>query len=189
MARINIPAPALAALQESSVSAFALLLIELDGGPLRLAGLGHDVEVDGNTYMAAQHIGSIEPVSETATEAAGLAFTLSAVPPSAIASALTEPIEGRRVTLQVVVLEGATPHLLPIEWQGTMDSWTMTRAGGPATLRYTAEHAMMRWARATGQRFCHADHSARFPGDRFFEFVTQVAEQTLVWPSKEAFRQ
>ena len=189
MSRINIPAPALAALQAAHVTHFTLLELQLDSGTQYLAALAHNVEVDGTTYLAAQGIGSIEPVRETAAEAAGLAFTLSAVPSAAIASALAEPLQGRPVILKFVILDGTTPRLDPVAWQGTLDAPTITDGGATAEIRVTAEHALLRWQQPTGQRFADADHQQRHPGDPFFQYAAQVAQDTLVWPGKEFYRQ
>jgi hypothetical protein len=189
VSRINLPAAARTALAQAHVTAFLLLEMEFDSGTQRLAALPFDVVVDGQTYTAAQGIGTIEAIKETGAMAAGLAFTLSAVPSAAIASVLTEPLQGRTVTVKLVVVDGATLRVDPVVWQGTLDVPTITDGGQTAQIRITAEHAMLRWQNPTGQLYSHADQALRDPTDKFFEFGSRVAKDTLVWPAKEFFRQ
>lgn len=189
MARLNIPGPLATALAQSHVTAFLLLELAFDSGTQRLAALPFDVVVEGQTYTAAQGIGTIEAIKETGAQAAGLAFTLSAVPSAAIASVLTEPLQGRRVTVKLAVVDGSTLRIDPVVWQGTLDVPTITDGGDVAQIRITAEHAMLRWQNPTGQLYSHADQALRDPADLFFEFGSRVAKDTLVWPAKEFFRQ
>jgi hypothetical protein len=189
VSRSNLPAATKAALAQAHVTAFAVLELGFDSGTQRLAALPFDVEVEGQTYTAAQGIGTIEPIKETGAQAAGLAFTLSGVPSSAIASVLTEPLQGRGVVVKLVVVDGSTLRVDPVVWQGTLDVPTITDGGQTAQIRITAEHAMLRWQNPTGQTYTTADQAARNPADKFFDAVAQVAKDTLVWPSKEFFRQ
>lgn len=189
MSRVNLTPETKAALAQAHVTAFLLVEMALDSGTQRLAALPFDVVVEGQTYTAAQAIGTIEAIKETDAQAAGLAFTLGGVPSAAIASALTEPLQGRRVTVKLAVVDGPALRVDPVVWQGTLDVPTITDGGETAQIRITAEHAMLRWQNPTGQLYSHADQALRDPADLFFEFGSRVAKDTLVWPAKEFFRQ
>jgi len=188
VSRVNLTTECKAALAQAHVTTFLLLELGFDSGTQRLAALPFDVVVEGQTYTAAQGIGTIEAVKETGGIAAGLAFTLSAVPSSAIAGVLTEPLQGRTVTLKLVVVDGETLRVDPVVWQGTLDVPTITDGGQTAQIRITAEHAMLRWQNPTGQTYTPTDQAMRDPADKFFEFVAKVSKDTLVWPAKEFFR-
>ena len=166
-----------------------LLLLELgwDSGTQYITSAPHDVEWSGHTYIAAQGIGSIEPTTETATEARGLTFTLSAVPGAAIAAALTEPVQGRPVTLRLGIVDAGVLRVDPNVWSGSFDVMTIDARYPNPTIRVTAEHAMLAWQTPSGALFSDAEQQADHAGDKFFEFAAQMAEATLVWPAKTYF--
>jgi hypothetical protein len=177
------------ALQASHVTHFCLVEMDLVGGPVRLVDLAFDVTVDGNLYTAAQGIGTIEPVTETDREASGLAFTLSAVNPAALAGALTElkAAQGRRVTLKLAVWDGVALRVDPNVWEGVFDV-PVIQDGEAPVVRVTAEHLLLGATRPRGTLSSNEDQQARAPGDKFFEYAAQLAEATIVWPGKEFFK-
>lgn len=168
-----------------------LLLLELgwDSGTQYLTTAPHDVQWGGHTYLAASGIGSIEPTTETATEARGLTFTLSAVPTSAIALALAEQVQGRPVVLRLGVVDAGVLRVDPGMWSGRFDVMTVDDSAPNPVIRVTAEHAMLAWQTPTGALFSDAEQQAEHAGDLFFAFSAQMAEATLVWPNKSFFAQ
>lgn len=183
----GIDAGTLTALAQPHVT--TLLLIELgwDSGTQYLTSAPHDVDWGGHTYVAAQGIGTIEPATETDAEARGLTFTLSAVPGSAIAAALTEPVQGRAVTLRMGIVDAGTLRVDPNVWSGTFDVMTIDDSTPRPSIRVTAEHAMLAWQTPSGALFSDAEQQADHAGDLFFEFAAQMAEATIVWPNKTFF--
>ena len=175
------------ALQQPHVT--TLLLIELgwDSGTQYLTSAPHDVEHGGHTYVAAQGIGTIEPTTETDVEARGLTFTLSAVPGAAIAAALTEPVQGRPVTLRLGIVDAGVLRVDPNVWSGSFDVMTIDDSTPRPSIRVTAEHAMLAWQNPSGALFSDAEQQADHPGDLFFEHAAQMAEATVVWPNKTFF--
>lgn len=190
MSRINLPAGMATALAAAHVTHFVLLQLDLDSGTQYLSSTPFDVVYDGNTYLAAQGIGTVEPVTETAGEVQGLTFTLSGVPGSAIASTLTEPLQGRTVTLRLAVLDGTGSFLVdPVVWQGALDVPSIDDAGSTCTVTVTAEHALLGWQQPSGRLFSNEQQQADYSGDKFFEFAADLADATIVWPGKEYWRQ
>ncbi len=171
--------------EQPHVSMFLLVQMDFDSGPVRLTTLGHDVTYDGHTWTAAQGIGTIEPVTETADGAMGLSFTLAAATQASIASALTEPVQDRAITLKMAILDDGTMRVDPNVWSGTFDVMTI-QDGAKPLIKVTAEHDMVRWQTPSGALMSHADQAQVDPTDKFFEFAAEMAEKTLVWPSKEA---
>jgi hypothetical protein len=191
MSRTNIDGPTLAALQAVQVQMFVLVELDFDSGRVYLSDLpvGIDVEWSGNTYLGAQAIGTIEPITETDTEAKGIAFTLSAVNQAAVAGALTEEVQGREALLRLAIVDGTTLRVDPNVWSGVLDVMTIEDDGQKPVIRVTAEHMMIAWQQPSGALFSDAEQKARHPGDKFFEFVAQVTEATIVWPGREFFQQ
>lgn len=171
--------------EQPHVTMFLLIQLDFDSGTVRLATLGHDVTYDGHTWTAAQGIGAIEPITETADGAMGLSFTLAAATEASIASALTEPVQGRSITLKLAILDGTTLRVDPNVWSGTFDVMTI-QDGVKPLIKVTAEHDMVRWQTPSGALMSAADQAQVDPADMFFEFAAEMSEKTIVWPSKEA---
>ena len=177
-----------AAARAPHVTMLVLVELYLDAGTQYLASTPHDVEWDGRTYVAAQGIGTIEPTTETATEARGLTFTLSAVGSANLAGAF-EPIQGRKVIVRLGIVDAGVLRVDPNVWQGALDVTTIDDTPGAPVIRVTAEHAMLAWQQPTGQLYSDQDQRAVDPADAFCEFVAAMAEATLVWPGKAFFKQ
>ena len=189
MSRINLPAGMAAALAAAHVTHFVLLQLDLDSGAVYLTSAPFDVAWSGNTYLSAQGVGAIEPITETAGEAQGMTYVLSGVPSAAIAGALTEPLQGRTATLRLAVLDAGTLLVDPVVWQGALDVPTIDDDGATCTIRVTAEHALLGWQQPSGLLFSNEQQQAAYAGDKFFEFAAELADATIVWPGKEFFRQ
>lgn len=184
----SLDAPTQTALQQSHVTMFLLIEMGWDSGTQYITSAPHDVVWDGHTYVAAQGIGNIEPTTETDTEARGLTFTLSAVPLSAIAGALTEPVQGRPVVLRLGIVDAGVLRVDPNVWSGRFDVMTIDDSVGAPVIRVTAEHAMLAWQTPKGTLFSDQDQQDEHPGDLFFAFAAQMAEATIVWPDKAFFK-
>lgn len=177
------------ALQAAHVTSFLLIELGFDSGTQRLTSLPHDVEYGGHTWVSAQAVGTVEPITETDAGAQGLVFTLSGVPVSAIAGALTEPVQGRPVKVSLVVLDGTTLRVDPSVWSGSFDLMTIDDAAQGPSIRVTAEHAMIAWSQPSGLKFSDPDQQRLHPGDKFFEYAAAMSQATIVWPDKSFFKQ
>lgn len=177
-----------AALDAPHVSWFVLVEMVLDSGTLRLAGTPFPVDWNGYTWLATWGLGAVEATTETDTEIRGLRFTLSGVPASAIATVLTEPVQGRAVTLRLAVLDANNVVQVDVNaWQGTLDTLTLDDGRPLATVSVTAEHRLARWAVPKLVRFSVEDQRRINPADKFFEHAAAMSEASLVWPGKEWF--
>lgn len=191
MSRANIPPAMLAALQRDHVTQFLLLDLLLVGGPQYLSTTPFDVVWGGNTYRGAAGIGSIEPVTETSRGATGLRFTLPLVSAAAIASAMTERIQGREVILRYAVVDDSTqpPTLLvdPVVWRGALDASELDLYGPEPKLTVTAEHDMLMWDRPTGAVVSDDEQQRLYPGDGFLKYAAETVDKRIVWPARSYF--
>lgn len=176
------------ALQQPHV--IKLLLIELgfDSGTQYLTSAEHAVDWGGHTYLAANGIGTIEPITETALEARGLTFTLSAVTESAVAGAITEPVQGRPVVLRLGIVDAGTLRVDPNMWTGTFDQMVIDDSADAPVIRVTVESELIAWLQASGLLFSDQEQQERHPGDLFFQSAAAMAEATITWPNKIFFQ-
>lgn len=188
MSRTNLSSEMAEKLAAANVTAFFLVEFGFDAERVYLADLPFDVEWEGQTYSGAQHIGRIEPFTETDSEARGLQLTLSAVTQASIAAALTEEVQGREVLLRLVIVDGTTLRTDPCVWRGVMDVMGIEDDGQHPVIRVTAEHEFIAWQQPSGALFSDPEQQEEHPGDKFFEFAAQIADATIAWPSAAFFK-
>lgn len=189
MSRPGVTSGVTTAASADHVAWFPLVKMEFDSGTAYVAGTDFNVDYDGQTWLAARGLGSIDPIVESGDEIAGLKFTLSGVSSTGIAEAQTEKYQGRPVTVLWATVDATgTLNVDPAAWQGRMDTPTIARGKGTCTISITAEHRMVDWQRPRKLLFNHADQQRILPGDNFFLGLEAMAERNIVLFSKEALR-
>ena len=142
-----------------------------------------DLVWDGKTFAGVGDHGRLGPVEEsTELKAFELQFEVSGVPPSRIATALSEPVQGRPMTVWLAFL-GTDYKVIadPLVWfKGRMDTHAI-ELGETARVVVTATSRLADWDRPRLRRYTSASHNSRHPGDRFFEFAAATAERELIW--------
>jgi hypothetical protein len=167
-----------------------LVEMQFGSGTVRVTDLPYDIVHAGNIWTGLGHMGSIEPVRESAqSEATGLRFTLAGPIAAYLSLALQEQLQGDPVLLYVAFFDSnhqiiADPAL---EWSGRADSMSIQDGGENASISVSAESRFADFARPRIRRFSDADQQAAYPGDRFFEFLPQMVEKTLIWPARQFF--
>lgn len=168
------------------------VLVDMElSAPLRVSSWRHALQWQGRTYLGAGELGQVDATDETTEQARPLRFAINGLPSASVSLVLQEPVQGRTVSLYVAIFDPATHQVLDasLEWQGVIDTMSITEDGSTATVAVSAESAGLDLLRAVPTRYTDVDQQRLFPGDRFFEFVTNQAEKSIVWPSAEFFRQ
>lgn len=173
-----------AAIAAGEVVLAQLLYMDLTQ-PVRLNTSGWDLTWGGHTWQAAAGIGSIEEISDAPGEIKPLEFTLPGVRPEDLAVALAEPLQGKTVEIRTAIFHTGTYQVLdaPIEWAGWLDDMHVSDGSGGAVITVVAEHVGIDLLRGRVMRYSNTDQQALFPGDRFFEYAVDQAEQSIVWPA------
>lgn len=176
--------PALAALQGKSVPLAILVEMSLST-QLNLNTSSLDLTYGGSIYYGTKGLGTIDVVPETPAEVRPLKFTMSGVPSTQIALALTEPVQGKLVTIKLAVFDPATYAILDVRtrWAGRLDVMTINDGGTTATLEVNAEHAGVDLSRPGSSLYTDTEQQRLYPGDTSFQFLSDQVEQRIVWPS------
>lgn len=179
---------AVTALAEPGVPMAVLVDMALSA-PLRLCTGGWALSWGGNTFTATGDLGGIEPMEENAGPPRGLSFQITGVPPAMLGMALSEPVQGKAVSLYVAIFDPATYQILDaaLEWSGTLDTMHVSD-GDPAVISVTAEHAGFDLIRAAAVRYTDVDQQRLFPGDLGCAYVTDQSDAQIVWPAASYFR-
>lgn len=167
-----------------------LVRMDLESGTLYLTTASVDLEHDGATWIGGRQLG-VEDISDQGGELQALRFTLSGVPSEMLALALAEPIQGRPVSVRLVLLNPDTFAIgadLPL-WRGTLDQMPVRHGGAQSVITVTAEHRGIQFARPKPSRYTDAEQRRLHPGDRALEYLVSQSQHQDIWPSAEFFKQ
>jgi hypothetical protein len=157
-------------------------------GVQRYCTAGADIVWNTHTWQGRGQIVDISPIRETeAVEAVGYRLTLSGVPSSFVSGALQEPVQGRRLTMWLGLLDAAGALIgTPIgEFEGRMDTMPILD-GETATITLNVESEMASLMGAAVRRYTDEDQRKVYPTDGFFRFVPTMTERLIVFPSAQA---
>lgn len=160
-------------------------LVELDfaSGYLRLATADRSVMFNDHDFVGIGDLGKIAPYGEpTDLSVEGVAIELSGIPPTYIDRALAENVQGRPARLWLAFLDedDALIDDPVLMFRGRIDTMDI-KLGEMATVILRVENRLADWDRPRVRRYTHQDQIARYPGDKGFEFVGQMAEREILW--------
>lgn len=165
---------------------------QFTSGTQRYTTAGHSIFWSPNTYVGLGNVISIEEIRESESlEAIGLRLGISGVSSSNISLARTEAVQGKTCRIWDAALDPTTRAIVSdpvLEFQGRIDTLDIEDSGDTCQIAVNIESRMADFARPNIRRFNDADQQKQYAGDLFFQFVPQMAEKTLVWPSVEFFR-
>lgn len=140
----------------------------------------------GKTYVGLGNLASIEEIKESIDlQAIGLKFVLSGANATIANIALTEHVQGKLAWLYVVFMNDGLIIADPVlEFAGRVDNMVVTESEGSTSIQLAVESRMADWARPNLRRFNSVDHNNYYPNDKFFNFVENMVEKEIVWPSK-----
>ncbi len=190
MGERNVGATFTSAINGAHVHVFPLLDIAFSSGTQYLCGLDHPVAWAGNTYQPALGLMQIEPVRETGASYEGLRVTLAGVTTSSLALGLAEKMQGRMITLRMAAIDSA--GVLRVDdnvWSGLLDVPIVTDEAEGARVVLQAEHRMATWDRPRVKRYTDPTLQKDYPGDLGLQYVAEMENAQLVWPSAEFFKQ
>jgi len=175
------------ALTSDELNPFFAVKMDFAGGSVRLWGGYGDITIDGEVYTGAADFLGVSEVDETSEiKAAGINVSLSGIPSSLIATALTDNYQGREIILYFGTLTDAgainnTPYIL---FKGRMDVMNIQESGNVANVNITGESRLIDLEIARERRYTSEDQKIDFPDDKGFEFVADLQNKEIVWGGK-----
>lgn len=185
-----------AVLAASTVRVATLVDLEIDYDPLYLWN-GHGQRTfGGKLYTGCGDLGSIEGLEEARSAVSQqVTFTLSAADdaPANLLTAVLEAsdrIQGRIAVVSLQLFDESWAALyapIPIYF-GLMMPPRVTRtaatetSGATRTMQLPTENLFFGRHRPPAGRYTDKEQQARFPGDRFSEYVPQLVNLSIVWP-------
>lgn len=161
-----------------------LVTAVLDSGTLRFwNGIG-TLSYGGNNYTGAGNLLQMSDIVETQNiEARGAEFTLSGIPSSIIAIALTEPYQDRVITQTFAPLDSSgVPIADPFNFfSGKADVMSIEEGKDTGSIKLTAENDLITLARVNERRRTPEDQKLTYAGDTFFDMVAALQSKDIVW--------
>jgi hypothetical protein len=197
--RTDISNETITALMSSNPAMAQLIEMDLQSLYWRLNTSAWDIPYGGHTYSGVQAaMGRLAMIEDAPGEVKGLTFELPAVSATARAIALAEPVQGKRIIIKTAVFsQSPTTGIVvldaPVEWEGRLDTMSISqRDMGDGTtiavVQVTAEHIGIDLLRPSGYQYTKQDQLRRYAGDMSFEFVTDQADQQIVFPAASYYR-
>lgn len=161
--------------------------------PLRVWSGPANLSWDSKTWAGLGDFASMSAITEKiGARADMMKLTLNGVPLDRVALALADTSQGREVNIWAALftlVEGVwtvIPDPALIAW-GETDVHEIIEDDESETysIEVAVETPLARLTLINALRYTVADHQRLFPGDLFFEYAPQVAEQVLFWPTAE----
>jgi hypothetical protein len=187
----SIHADTVEALSQSVVRLAFLALVEFpDPFKLAFTTLSRQVELGGETFIGAGNLGAVTQSSESGDlSPSQYQITVSGVNDDVLAAAGQLSYMNYRATVWAMTLD-ADEQIIgePFIWfRGRTDQLTVSY-GLTSSVVIDVRDRMTDWARAKIRRYTDEDHQSQFDGDKFFEFVSEVAGREVEWPADTWFR-
>lgn len=142
---------------------------------------------DGKSWLGLGTLGSVDGVEETTElRAVGVRFKLSGIPAELLTSVTTTVTSGRKAKLWMAFLTDYmtvidTPVLL---LSGKMDTIDITDGGDTLSFELAVESNLRDLQRPRTRRYTDGDQQSEFPGDKGFEFVSELQRKQFKWGTK-----
>ena len=174
----TLPTGMSSVLGDGELNAYYAVEFNFTSGPIRLwTGYG-DKTIYTNTYTGSGDLLSISGLEEVADlSAKSITIGLSAISSSIVSLALQEPYQNRECTVYLGIND-----LAPLEiFSGYMNTMNITDEGETSSIQLTVDSKLVRLERASNWRYTNENHQARYDGDTFFSYVTDLQDKQVVW--------
>jgi len=175
-----------AELAAGEVQPFFAVLMEFDGGDVRVWNGYGDITIDGETYVGSADFLNLGEITETSeVQAAGVSISLTGLDSGLVATALDEAYQSRPLKIFFGFLDSTgviidTPYTI---FSGLMDVMTIEDAGATANINVTAESRLIDLDRSRARRFTSEDQKIDYPDDKGLEMVASLQDTAIVWGS------
>jgi len=185
----DVPASIIAALESAVFRPLWLVEIDFDE-PLYFSSAYTSVTVGGIQYFGGGNVGKITSAKENSDlDPNQIEITLAGISDASLAAVGRSNYLNRRVVIKVGMLD-EDGQLINDEtmnyFVGKTDE-VKYKYGGNSSITVTARDRLADWSRPRVERNMNADQQARYPGDKGFEFVGQIADKRIIWPKGEYF--
>ena len=204
----TLDASIISALSSGDIEPFFAFKMEFDTTTLLLyTGLG-TITIGSDTYTGVGSLLSFTDVEESADIGAKkVTITLSGIPSTNLSLALTEPYQGREVTILfgirnanvvylidengdfilteqgglIDVTDSTEPYASSTLFVGYIDQMDITEGPETSSISVVLESKLLELERSRVLRYTSAIQKALYTGDKGFDFLDELQGQTFNW--------
>lgn len=169
-------------LRRSDISAILMLECDFKSGWLRCHSGNGDAMYQNDLFKGVGVLGKVGQVKQgNRVQPHKLRFTLSGIPRELLAIALGEKYQNRNGTLYLAALNSYSQIIArDTLFAGRMDVMNV-QSGEHSSIQLDLNSRGVDWKNPRNRRYTDADQKAEHAEDKFFEFVSQMAEKEIKW--------
>lgn len=162
--------------------------------PVYLCSTVYDLQDEafgGIVYLGRGGVGKVDDIRDSAGEFPQLKMTLSGVPDEYIALADDTNTAGCELVVKAALFRESDRKVISTRTRfvGTLEPMTINDADRGAALEVIAESDAHTLLRPLATLFTDAEQQRLYPGDLFFQYTADQADQKLIWPAASWGRQ
>lgn len=180
------------AIEEQVVRPFMAVRIELPDPVYAWTGRGMLTfdDADGNSrdWLGAGDVASIDTIGEaTDGSATGVKVGLYEVPSEFRDDIADQAERGAKFEVYVGALNETFQQVDAVEllWKGRVAEYRITDGGDSLTVEVSGESRAIDQRRPAIKRFTDEWQQRKYPGDKFFEYVSQMTQVEILWAKAE----
>jgi hypothetical protein len=139
-------------------------------------------------WLGAGTIGAIDTVGEaTDGSATGIRITMYQVPSEFRDDIADQATRGAKIELYLgaLDLDFLTVEATKLIWKGRVDQYKIVDGGDSLSVEIMGESRAIDQRRPAIKRFTDEYQQRKFAGDKFFEYVAQMTEISILWAKAE----
>lgn len=145
------------------------------------SGVG-SLSYGGNTYQGVGTFGGISTIEEGSNvQARGIVLSLSGFNASLLTDVLSDYQQGLPAVVYFGCFDATGTTFLGVitAWAGLTDQPTITVTGETASIEIACENVLVEMNTSVERRYTTEDQQIDYPGDRGFDYMPQIATQTV----------
>lgn len=179
----DLPVDLATAIDAQVVRPFLAVFIDLPDPVRAWTGIG-TLTFEDEEYIGAGGVGSIDTIGEaTDGSAVGIKVGLYQIPAEFREDIADQATRGATFEVYVGAVDESFSTVTAVQliWRGRVDQYTITDAGSAINVEITGESRAIDQRRPTIRRFTDEWQQRRYPGDLFFQYVSQMSEVSVMW--------
>lgn len=184
----GLDAATITAIESGNVRWAYLVDVEFDTDPLYFSSLYGDIDYDSKTYIGAGNLGQISNTSENSDlEPSNVKISISGVNPAVLPTVFAQEYINRAASIRLIMLSDNDAVIGEIPYYNGIISSLHLEYGATSSIHIELADQLSVWNRKKVRRYTDQDQKTRHPSDEAFEFVEQIQDMEIIWPTKEFF--
>lgn len=186
----TINASTLTALNADNLRYIYMVDIQLDGGDLSFNTSLANFTYDSKVFVGRGNLGQVSSIKESSNlDPDKCLITLSGIDTVLLAALLAENYVNRPAYVYIALLDESNQIIGEpfMHFPGVVGALAVSY-GSEAVINIELNDSLVLWARAKIKRYTNQQQQSKYPGDKGLEFVEQITDKEIIWPTAEYLR-